>query len=416
MNESRRLLIIGTVWPEPGSSAAGQRMIRLINLFKSAGWEIIFVSSAKPGTHGVDLSAVRIETAEIEINSSSFDKFVRELQPNMILFDRFPVEEQFGWRVAEQCPDAIRVLDTEDLHCLRRSRGKAVQKDRKFEPGDLLREESAKREIASILRCDLTLIISEYEMELLDTLFEINNSLLCYLPFMLDTVDDKEAEKWPSFEDRAGFMTIGNFQHAPNWDAVQYLRNEIWPLIRQQLPSAELYVYGAYPSEEARSLHQPDEGFYIKGRAEDAGSVMRSARVCLAPLRFGAGLKGKLAEAMLCGTPSVTTTVGAEGMAGDLNWNGILADQPEEIATAAVTLYTDKQRWQQAQQQGRVIINNRFDGQSYKQKFLERIEELQNNLQEHRAQNFYGAMLMHHTAASTKYMSRWIEAKNKLVG
>lgn len=209
-------------------------------------------------------------------------------------------------------------------------------------------------------------------------------------------------------------MTIDNFNHAPNWDAVQYLKNTIWPLIRQQLPEAEMCVYGAYPSDAARSLHQTSEGFYVKGRADDAAEAMRKARVCLAPLRFGAGLKGKLAEAMQCGTPSVTTSVGTEGMVGDLAWSGMVADQPEDIAQAAVILYTDKQRWQQAQKQGSVIINSRFNGSDFKQKLLDRIEMLQNNVESHRRNNFYGAMLMHHTAASTKYMSRWIEAKNKL--
>lgn len=413
MNSPSKLLIIGSVWPEPDSSAAGQRMMRLIDCFRTAGWDITFASSSVPGTHSADLSALGLTTEEIAINSSSFDEFVHVLQPNAVLFDRFPVEEQFGWRVAEQCPEALRILDTEDLHCLRRARGKAIEQDQDFEPRNLLQEESAKREIASILRCDLSLVISAYEMQLLENLFEIDNDLLFYLPFMLEPLGNDEMDRWLSFEDRTGFMTIGNFRHAPNWDAVQYLKSTIWPLIRQQMPDAEIFVYGAYPPGEARTLHQPGKGFYIKGRVDDADRVVRGARVCLAPIRFGAGLKGKLAKAMQCGTPSVTTTVGAEGMAGDLNWNGILADQPEEIANAAVTLYTDKQRWQQAQQQGRVIINNRFDGQSYKQKFLERIEELQNNLQEYRAQNFYGAMLMHHTAASTKYMSRWIEAKNK---
>lgn len=162
-----------------------------------------------------------------------------------------------------------------------------------------------------------------------------------------------------------------------------------------------------------KQMHRPKEGFYIKGRAEDAGAVVRQARLCLAPLRFGAGLKGKLVEAMQCGTPSVTTEIGAEGIAGDLEWSGIVAGDPKEFADAAVELYNSKSTWQQAQKKGIRIINERFQKEQFGPELLDRVEQIKSNLEQHRRQNFTGAMLLHHTAASTKYMSRWIEAKNR---
>src|SRR5699024_1610660 len=127
-------------------------------------------------------------------------------------------------------------------------------------------------------------------------LFQVDKNLLHYLPFMLDSVDENIIQHWPLFEDRNHFVTIGNFRHPPNWDAVLYLKNEIWPNIRRKLPKAELHVYGAYPSEKVNALHQPAEGFKIMGRAQSAEAVVRKAKVSLAPLRFGAGLKGKLVE------------------------------------------------------------------------------------------------------------------------
>src|SRR5699024_6593395 len=104
-------------------------------------------------------------------------------------------------------------------------------------------------------------------------------------------------------------------------------------------------------------LHCPEEGFHIEGRAEKASKVVERGRVLLAPIRFGAGLKGKLVEAMQCGTPSVTTKVGAEGIAGDLPWSGAIAEDPREIAARAAALYTDQSRWEEAQKQGQSIIN-----------------------------------------------------------
>ncbi len=387
--------------------------MQLISLFQSAGWRVTFASAADRNEHMANLQDRGIATAGIEVNSSEFDTFVRQIAPSVVLFDRFITEEQFGWRVAQNCPEAMRILDTEDLHFLRRAREKAIKADRDLEQKDLLREETAKREIASILRSDLSLIISEYEIDLLTDLFEIKKKLLCYLPFMLDAIDEENRGNWLSFEERKHFVTIGNFRHPPNWDAVLYLKEHIWPLIREKLPEAELHIFGAYVSRKAKQLHSPEEGFHIKGRAGDAKEVVGKARVCLAPLRFGAGLKGKLVEAMQCGTPSVTTGIGAEGIKGEFEWSGYIADKPEDIVASAVSLYTDKSLWERAQQQGIRIINERFAGTGYGLALMDKVENIQSDLEEHRQENFMGRMLMHHTAASTEYMSRWIEAKNK---
>lgn len=93
------------------------------------------------------------------------------------------------------------------------------------------------------------------------------------------------------------------------------MKHSLWPLIRRQLPGAQLHIYGAYTPPKATALHNPAQGFHVMNWAEDALQVMTAARICLAPLRFGAGIKGKLADAMVaCGTPNITTPVGAEAM------------------------------------------------------------------------------------------------------
>lgn len=408
----RRLLILGTVFPEPNSSAAGSRMLQLIELFQQHNWEITFVSAAAESEHAIDLSAFGVKQVSVKLNDSSFDDFVRELNPQMVLFDRFMTEEQFGWRVADNCPNAIRILDTEDLHCLRHARHEGLKQNREFQSSDLFNE-SAKREIASIYRCDLSLIISAYEMGVLKTTFNVDEALLHYLPFMLDSVTEEDQKSWLAFEERQHFVTIGNFLHPPNWNAVQYLKTDIWPLIRKQLPEAEMHVYGAYCSDKHRQLHSEKDGFLIKGRVESAAEVISKARVLLAPLRFGAGLKGKLVEAMQCGTPSVTSSIGAEAMHGDLQWSGSIADSADDFAQAAFQLYTNKSAWEIAQQNGVEIINQVYPKEEHGTAFIKRLEDVQANLETHRNQNFIGSMLMHHTMRSTEFMSRWIEAKNR---
>lgn len=409
----QQLLIIGFVWPEPNSSAAGGRMLQLISLFTEEGYSITFASPAQDSDFMVNLEEYGVDKKSIALNCSSFDAFVKELNPAVVLFDRFMMEEQFGWRVAENCPNALRLLDTEDLHCLRLARQKAFKESRLFQTSDLMVEEVAKREIASILRCDLSLMISEFEMELLRTTFKIDKALLYYLPFLLEPISVSTFDKLPSFEERKDFVFIGNFLHEPNWNAVQYLKETIWPLIRKQFPQAVLNIYGAYPSQKVLQLHQPKEGFLIKGRAAKAQEVVSNARVVLAPLRFGAGVKGKLIEAMQCGTPSVTTTIGAESMHGDLPWNGFVTDNPQVFADEAAQLYNEKKHWLEAQYNGISIINQRYSKALFVEDFKKQILFLQANLQQHRLINFMGSMLQHHTLNSTKYMSRWIEAKNK---
>ncbi|WP_432671950.1 glycosyltransferase family 4 protein [Flavobacterium sp. SM2513] len=411
MND-KNLLIIGFVWPEPNSSAAGCRMLQLIDFFLEWDYKIIFASTALENEYNFDLSVLKVEKINIQLNSDTFDATILSLNPSIVLFDRFTTEEQFGWRVSKNCPDALKILDTEDLHCLRMVRGMKVKQNLEFQMKDLLSEDLTKREIASILRSDLTLMVSEFEMKLLNDFFKIDSSLLFYLPIVFSDEQINYSSSIP-FDERVDFMFIGNFWHEPNWDAVLYLKKEIWPLIRKELPKAKLKIYGAYPSQKVFDLQNKTENFYVLGRADDAQMVSEEARVLLAPLRFGAGIKGKLLEAMQYGTPSVTTSIGAESINNQLTWNGFIANNPIEFASKAVLLYEDEALWKKSQDNGRVILQRRFCKVNFAEAFEKLIKYLLLNRHSHRENNFMGALLSHHSMKSTEYMSRWIQEKNK---
>ncbi len=409
-----KILIIGYVWPEPNSSAAGVRMMELIRLFLEQNWSITYASPAATSEYMEDLDALGVTKRPIAVNESSFDLLVSELKPDVAVFDRFMMEEQFGWRVERACPSALRIIESIDLHLLRDARHRLAKESHQVVKDvgrhDLY-SEMAKREIASIYRSDLTLLISAYEMKLLMEQFALPGDLLQLTPFMLD--ESHIIASSPCFDDRHHFITIGNFRHAPNWDSVRWLSETIWPMIRKQLPDTELHIYGAYPPKKAAALHRPESGFHIDGWAASALDVMRQARVSLAPLRFGAGIKGKLADAMLAGTPSVTTSVGAESMCGGLEWGGSIADDPQKIATAAVNLYRDREAWQRAQKNGYAIIRTLFNKAENGASLINRIKKCRENIETDRLNNFTGAMLRHHHHRSTEFMSRWIEAKNR---
>ena len=407
-----KVLIIGAVWPEPKSSAGGSRMIQLIDFFVKDKYKVFYCSAASNEVFNVDLVVLGVEKFNVKLNDSSFDSQLEELSPDVVVFDRFMVEEQFGWRVAQVCPSAVRIIETIDLHCLRITRKEGLQDGTLVADSIGLREkllenDTAKREIAAILRSDLSLMISQAEIEILKDIFEIKENLLFYLPYKAAA----KIEEVPSFQDRSSYMTIGNFKHAPNWDSVLQIKNEIFPRIRKKHKDAKMYVYGAYADEKVFNLNNPKMGFYVLGRADDAMEVMQKARVCLAPLRFGAGIKGKLVESMVCGTPNVTTSIGAEGMHGGMQWNGFVENDYDTFSDAAVCLHQDEDTWNVKQQFGFELLNN-FDSKKEEALLSSRLVQVKNNLVQLRKNNFIGSMLMHHTMQSTKFMSRWIELKN----
>ncbi len=423
---SKKLVIIGSVWPEPESSAAGTRMLQLIELFQGQSWDVVFASAAAPSEHQADLSLMNVEQQSIRLNCSSFDHWMVEQNPVAVVFDRFMTEEQFGWRVARHCPDALRILDTEDLHSLRAARRQLLQARQSAcasfveqhaegpvlaSPQELADQMVGSvltlRELASIYRSDLSLMVSQYEMDLLQRQFGLPSELLHYLPLFAEPVQGPGL----SFSQRADFVSIGNFRHPPNLDSVLWMKHQLWPAVRSRLPRARLNVYGAYPSPTVMALDNPDQGFLVKGRAASALEVLGAARVCLAPLRFGAGIKGKLLDAMRAGTPCVTTSLGAEAMADGSDWPGVVADDMESLVEACVALDQDEARWQAAQSRCRRLPGEKFSAAKFGDDFATGISQRMDDLVNLRRRNLVGAMLNHHQHRSTEYMSRWIELK-----
>jgi len=408
----KNLLVIGYVWPEPTSSAAGSRMLQLLHFFLAENYTITFATTTAHSKYAFDLKKLGIKTAKIELNNASFDEFLKEIQPEIVLFDRFMIEEQYGWRVDAICPEAIKILDTEDLHFLRNARKKALNTETELKEL-MLNSDLAKREIASIYRCDLSLIISEIEMDLLASIFKIPAEIIEYLPYLLETEKIEKLEDSALFEERQDFMFIGNFLHEPNWQTTLYLKQKIWPKIKQKLPKAQLHIYGAYASDKVYQLQNKKEGFLVHGRAENVDEVMQKHRILLAPIQFGAGLKGKMIDAMQNGLVCVTTPIGAEGISEKNHWNGFICTSDDEIIEKAVTVYNDEGLWISRQQLGKSILSAKFSAANFTPPFRQKLIDIKANLGKHRNKNFIGAMLKFHNNRSTYFMSRFIEEKEK---
>ena len=357
-----------------------------------------------------------------------------------VVFDRFYAEEAYSFRIREQCPNALRILDMQDVHSLRIGRQQLVkeidQRENsnnmttqlideviKFDPSthewaqDLPQAKKAHntllRELASIHRSDLVLVCSRTEMNMLkQPSWNIAPWKLISAPFFQKSV---EQDMTTSYDERSDFVSIGGFKHPPNVDSVRLLRR-IWPRIRSRLPDAKLHVYGAYPTNEIGSMHDENLGFYVHGHVEDIKEALLQRRVLLAPLRFGAGIKGKIVDSWGYGLPVVTTPVGAEGMmttdeiASD-DWGGLIVSHEDEFVEAAVNLYTTKELWEYSQNRAIELLNTLFKKEQNLQVIDEALNDAMMNLGQRRKRDITGQLLWHQSNRSTEYFSKWIELK-----
>lgn len=379
-------------------------MLQLIAFFQEMQYLVHFGTTASESGFTPPLKKMGVKLLSIALNDATFDRQIKKMAPDIVVYDRFMTEEQFGWRVRDNVPNAVTILDTEDLHFLRKAREVAFTEQSDID----LYTNTCKRELASVLRSDLSLIISKYEMRLLQNDFRIPEGKLQYLPLFAKPVD-----KPKTFSERQHFLTFGNFQHAPNLDAVHCLHKDVWPELHKKLPEAELHVYGAYAPKEITDLHAPKTGFYIEGWVGNLEACVAESKVVLAPLHFGAGLKGKVLQALALGTPVVSTNIGFEGIFPEGTYPGFADDTAQDFIQKAVALYTDVSMWESARETGISCIKEGFLETEFKTAFTSRIASLQADLSAHRKSHFLGEILHVESFRATKFMSKWIELKNK---
>jgi glycosyltransferase involved in cell wall biosynthesis len=417
MKNKAVLLFIGFVWPELKATAASQNIISYMRTFANALHEVHFASASAKTPLSSDLTQWDIHCHHIELNHDSFDEWISQLQPDIVIFDRFLSEEQFGWRVAKSAPKALRVLDCEDLHFLRHARQQIYNRhgyhpkiapyltsDYVLAPQHtgILYSDLAVREIASILRSDLTITLSAFEARILHERFNVCEHQIACVPYI--------CEAYPIITPitREHFVSIGNFRHAPNIDAVNILIQHLWPKIHKRLPQTKCYIYGAYMPPKIKALHNPSIGIHVEGHVDDHMHTLSNARVLLAPIQFGAGVKGKILDALRCALPSITTPIGAEGIVYE-QWPGAVTTNEQEFVEQAVLNYTSQQDMKSLCAS---ILADNFDYTRNSNILLDSVLSAYHVLSESREHNFMQKMMMHNTLQSHKYMSQWIAAKN----
>ena len=444
-SEPRSVLVLAPTWPEIHGSAAGVRTQRLIDAFSSwygSRCQVSVATSAPCTNEAAKLLRRRlgIKTFHLPLNCRATMQSVLEAtEPDIAIFDRFYMEEIHGHALRAIRPSTMRVLDMQDVHALRLARQRVVDSGggivdafRTFPDAS---DAGIARELASVHRCDLTLVCSPVERLWLRDVGGVPDSKLTLAPLLGMS---EEVPHQPLFRespsDRTGFITLGTFRHPPNVDSLRFLLKDVWPLIRQQLPEAALTIIGSHPpsGESASFWHRPEHGVSLRGQVGtvELAKSLRTASVLLAPLRFGAGLKGKVLEAWAHGLPVVTTSIGAEGLSvadseavrfealrtqacEEQHWGGRVANCANAFASHAVALHSDASLWKACSLRGQELLLNTFADAPHLINIRHALEGTLCSLRDQRAADFYGAAIWHHRQRSTEYFAKWVEAKRQ---
>lgn len=424
------VLVLSNLYPQPSASAAGVRTSYLLRrLCQDDDWTAIHYGTGAPtpysgaNTEVDNLAAEGVEFHSVPPNQSlTMKKLLDEIEDlSLVIFDRFYSEEAYSFHVYNHCPEVVRVVDMQDFHSLRNGRKQIVDSTKNddfswdsieevlhFVPSN--DDSMLLRELASMHRSDLTLVCSPHEHDLLIDTYNIPVSKLCLAPFWV-IKQQRETTPLTGWQERRDFVFIGNYRHAPNVDAVQQLRH-VWPRIREQLPEVKLHVYGAFCSPSIQKFQNPDYGFLVHGFVDNLKDGLSDKRVMLAPLRYGAGIKGKIIDAWMFGLPVVMTRIASEGIfkSNQESVGGIVANTIDDFVNGAIRLYTNQRHWEGVMENIDDVLERRFSEGQFTQ-VSRALKHAVTNRHELRRNDYFGPLLWHQTTRSTEYFSRWIECK-----
>lgn len=351
-----RVLVVDACTPTPDRDSGSLRMVNLLRLLEEAGCAVSFFADnrAHDGPYTRTLQQLGVEVwwhpwlgnpaGWLQRHGQDFDLAL--LSRHYIASAYLPLLRQFA-------PRAKIVFDSVDLHFLREQREAELT-------ADVQRMRQAantrRQELAVIEQADLSLVVSPVEQALLareapQARVEVLSNVHAI------------AERRAGYDERRGLVFVGGFRHPPNTDAVRWLAEAIFPLIRAELPAVELHLIGAEAPAEIEALGAR-EGVRFHGYVPDLAPFMDGVRIGLAPLRYGAGVKGKINLSMAHGQPVVATACAVEGMHLREGEDVLVADTPEAFAAAVVRLYRDRALWERLAANGVENVRRHFSFQT----------------------------------------------------
>ncbi len=352
-NVKGRILIIDHYVPTPDKDSGSLRLFTIIEIIRNLGWKIIFwpdnLARFQPYTENLQRLGVEVYYGNLDF-SKEIEKFGKFLDAAYLL--RPHIAPQYVKILKEKFPDLKLIYDTVDLHFVREARRARVEKNKEIVK-EAKRLKNIELSLANI--CDKIIILTPEERKIL-TKLGINDEKLVLIPNIHEVYDVEN-----DFDNRKDLMFIGGFIHPPNEDAMVWFVNEIFPVIKKELKDVKLKIVGSNPTPKIKKL--ADSSIEVLGYVPDVTPIFKSSKVFISPLRYGAGLKGKIGQSLSFGLPVVTTSIGAEGFINfckgeDLPF--LIADNPEEFAEKVILLYKDKNLWEKMSKTGKDFISKYF--------------------------------------------------------
>ena len=348
-----QVLVIDHRIPSPDRDSGSLRMMEIIRAIKRRGHHVTFVPDTMTvfATYHEDLEREGVEVIHRPFYDSVEEYLAQHgREQNLVIISRADIAERHLKTVRRHAPAAKIVFDTVDLHFLREERHARLGETQ--EASD--RAQSRKEQELGLARAaDLTLVVSPVEKAVIEE--ECGNEIDVRI---LSNIHPIIAGERPGFESRRDILFIGGFDHAPNTDAVLYFAREIFPRIAERIPEAIFQVIGPYPTPEISGL--ASSRIQILGFVPDVAPLFDRSRLSVAPLRFGAGVKGKVNQSMSFGVPTVVTSIAAEGMHLIDGVDAMIADQPDRFADSVVRLWSSPELWRQVSQNGLKNLNEHF--------------------------------------------------------
>jgi len=348
---TRRVLIVDATTPTPDQDSGSVRIVNVMRVLGDLGCQVSFLPENRAWIEGytADLQALGIEALYAPYAQDPV-RILRERghEFDLVILCRHYVAASFIGLLRLHAPQARIAFDTVDLHYLREQRAAELEGS-----AELARVAASTRtqELKVIRDCDVTLVVSPVEKELLAT--DAPDARVEVLSNVHEIHGCRNG-----FADRHGLVFVGGFQHPPNVDAVQWFVAEVFPLVRASLPGIEFHVIGSKVPESIRALG--GDGITVHGFVPDIMPYMDGCRVSVAPLRYGAGVKGKVNMAMSCGLPVVATPMAIEGMHVESGREVLVAADAAAFAADVVRLHGDQALWETLSAQGLANVERHF--------------------------------------------------------
>lgn len=371
--EGKRVLWIDHSFPLPNFNSGCLRMNHLMKTMVALGHKITYAALVNndPGNYRVEMQKMGVETVSLGYENWEFADVIKKnsvietilyaLEINskrydIVYFSFYWVAIHFIDQISRRLPNAMIYVDSHDIHFLRTQREAELYGDEVH----VLRAKQTKiDELAVYSKADAVLTVTEQDRDVLAR--ELAHKPVFLMPNVHDVIKRERG-----FDERKDLLFVGGFNHTPNVDAMLYFCKEIFPKVKERLPGVRLWIVGSNPTNEVKNLR--NASVTVTGWVDKTKPYLDSCRISIAPIRYGAGMKGKIGEAMSHGLPVITTQIGGEGMGIVNGEHALVADSVDEWVEAIARLYNDPELWNRLSTNGQHLMSERYSSDTMRKR------------------------------------------------